>query len=163
MDEIIIAAFVIIMVAAFVLPIAVNKRRTRKQEQSGRDRILGFARDNNLSLDHAEVWRNRYFLGLDSASGKLVYSGDIHGEVHAVLDLGEARSAGIHEDSRRVGRDNSKVIDRLFLELHMRHGRGNGRVLLYDGDVHTSLQGELDFLEKWKERINSSIRPSKRP
>lgn len=140
------------LIALFVAPLYLHIRKTNRAKAKAVKRLESFAASQGLVFSDTDIWRNRYFLGLDRNKNTLVYTDNMAESAPICIDL-----ASIHR-VRMVGRfhevvsnvEKRKVFDAIELQLIDQDERLAHRLEVYDGDRYSDLDGEAVLAKKWE-------------
>ncbi len=157
MDEIILMAIVVILLAAFSMPLLIHGSKINNKRKKARAALLEFASAHQVSFNEEEIWRNRYFLGIDHSKKILVYCADIFEGKPILIDLMSVHNLQVREISRRVGKEREKVVDKIEMLLSGAFPISPLILEIFDGEVFSNLMGEPLLASRWEKIINSVL------
>lgn len=155
-----ILAISIVGIVAFIVPFFIkhqgNKKTTLKVRQQLNEKLL----ENQLSVQEEEIWRDRYFLGLDKSKNKLIYIQDISKMTLQIIDLEKISTVSIHETSHHVGdkKNGRTIIDSIHLSIQSKDTSKTLTLEVFNSDYFSDLFGEPVFAKRWKEIIEKQLK-----
>ncbi|UJP64240.1 hypothetical protein [Mongoliitalea daihaiensis] len=149
----------VVSLIAFAIPFMIYSNEARKQSVQNAAKLESFLQSQHLQVAAKEIWRDRYFLGLDLNQEKLAYTKDIKNFEPTVIHLSEISHVSRQEVSRVIGTGKSqrKVIDALYLNLFTSSGILLVSIEIYDGEVFSDLSGEPVLLTKWEKLLKDQL------
>lgn len=158
--DIITLSFALISLVAFVIPFYLNSKKSKKEKKQKESILEDYLKSQNLNLDQKELWRDQYFLGLDSNQRKLVYIQNLKEFQPELINLDEINHVSQHEVSRMIGSEKNprKVLDELHLYLIGKSGKVKASLEIYNGEIFSDLSGEPVLIQKWEALIKEKIR-----
>ncbi|MCC5938013.1 MAG: hypothetical protein JJU34_12095 [Lunatimonas sp.] len=153
------------LIALFVVPLYLHIRKTNRAKARAIKRLEGFAASQGLVFSDTEIWRNRYFLGLDRSKNILIYTNNLKESAPICIELGSILRVSMieryHEVVTKV--EKRKVFDSIELHLITQDGRVAYRLEVYDGNRYSDLDGEAVLGRKWEQllqQLHKSPNPS---
>ncbi|WP_035805644.1 hypothetical protein [Lunatimonas lonarensis] len=145
-------AIAAVLIALFITPLYLHVRKTNRSKADALRRLHDFASSKGWLLTNSEIWRNRYFIGLDEMNLGLVYSNDIGDHSAIAVPLSEIQRVRVIERSHRVSinTEKRKVIDAIDLQLIGKDGNVLHELEIYDGNRYSDLDGESVLVGKWE-------------
>ncbi|MFC4872814.1 hypothetical protein [Negadavirga shengliensis] len=158
--DIISLSIAVILIAAFILPLYLHISKAKKRETRATKLLEDFAKSQGLEIQVKDLWRSRYFVGLDRNKAKLLYSDDIALSSPVLIDLYTISRVKIGEVSHKVVNqvESRKVIDRLDLILLDKNGDTANVLEFYDGNRFSDLNGETILIKKWETYLEDITR-----
>lgn len=158
--DIVTLSFAMLCLIAFVIPFYLNSKKSKKEKLQKETKLEEYLRSQNLKLDQREMWRNQYFIGLDSNQRKLVYIQNLKDFQPLLLNLDEINHVAQHEVSRMIGTEKNqrKVLDELYLHLIGKNGKVKASLEIYNGEIFSDLSGEPVLIQKWEAVIKEELR-----
>jgi hypothetical protein len=154
------------IVAIIALPFFLHHLIKRKKEMKFLNDIITLAKSENATISQKEFWRERYAIGIDDTSKKLLYiNKHKEKEEKTVVDLSKVEKCRIVTASRSVKtpNGNNTIIDRLELVFTFNRSDVPEKVLeFYDCTEFMTTDGELPLIEKWQGVVNSNLKTSKK-
>lgn len=152
----------LVVIVLFVTPLYVHVRRTKQKKANALQRLEEFSGTQGWKLTEYEIWRSRYFLGIDAAKRGLVYIENIVDGTPIAVDLGEIERVRLVERSHEVGSsaEKRKIIDAIELQLIGSNGQVAHRLEVYDGERYSDLDGEAVLAKKWETHIRRLLKES---
>jgi hypothetical protein len=143
----------VFLILAFAAPIIFQVFKNRKLKNRMLQDFAGQFHQKGLETGLIETWRNRYILGLDKGSSRLLYWNDFEKEFKEVPLIG-VREIDIHLLYHEVRKE--KITDLMQLVFHMR-GFEKISMEIYNGCRFSDLQGEFPLAEKWRELLRERL------
>lgn len=150
--DIISLTIAVILIAAFILPLYLHISKVKNREVRATKLLEDFAKSQELEIQVKDLWRSKYFIGLDRNKAKLLYSDDIALSSPVVIDLRTITRVKIAEVSHKVVNqlESRKIIDRLDMVLLDKSGNTANILEFYDGNRFSDLNGETILIKKWE-------------
>lgn len=151
----------IIALAFFFVPVIyyeyIKKRSTKKITAFFKEEAL----KRNIQLTQSDVWRDRYGIGVDSNTHKLIYfKKNKDQDEFLVIDLKEIKKCRISKEDKRVKTEkgNLSITTKVALLCeHVRSASMDITLELYKGDKDNSVRDEIALAEKWSKILNSKF------
>jgi hypothetical protein len=151
----------VILISAFVLPVALSGREYRKKKKRFLMDLSLLMEQQNLRLTHYDICGS-FIIGMDESSNILAfYKKEKSKEIFRLIKFSEISECKIIVVSRDISTKSKhyNAIDRIELSLFP-VDKGKPPILLeiYNSEYDSlTLTGELQVAEKWKQIINSKI------
>lgn len=157
--DIITLAISAVAMIAFALPFYFASRKINKKKVLALKQIEDFIQSQNLTIQIRDIWRNQYFIGLDTVKGVLVYCEHLDNSSPVLIDLKKINQVAIEEAAHVVGNmtNSHKVLDKLTLSMTDEHNRKIQGLEFYDGDKYSDLNGEAVLIKKWELLIREQV------
>ncbi len=145
---------------AFILPFYFAGRNVNKKKALAMKQIADFAKSQNLTFSIQDIWRNQYFIGLDTTKGVLIYCENLSNTSPVVIELKKINHVTIDETAHVVTNmtNSNKVVDKLSLFIFDNRNRIVQDLEFYDGDRYSDLNGEAVLIKKWEILIREQIK-----
>jgi hypothetical protein len=148
-----------VLFLAFAAPFYYNARKSKKNREFQVQVFQQNALEKRLNIVNQDSWRERYFIGLDSAKRKVLY---IHfQEVPTIIeiDLSKVISIELHEKSHEVGSGNGKrkITDNLDLIFHFKNKESSESLEFYDGEKYSDMEGEIPLTRTWCSLLKANL------
>jgi hypothetical protein len=158
----------IVLIIAFIAPIYLHIRHRNLQMSRSLAEIEKFIQKHGLNLTRKEHWRDRYYIGLDSKNGKLLYTSDMLTTPPSLLDLRQVGRIILEEHFHyvQIRKEKTKVLDSIHLQLLGKEGQELHRLECYDGNKFSDLSGEAMLAKQWIKVIEEALgaeSPTKSP
>ncbi|MFO7823403.1 MAG: hypothetical protein R6V72_05650 [Cyclobacterium sp.] len=157
--DIITLSMAMVAIIAFIMPFYLNNKKEKARVALAEKLLADFEKNQQLHIQVKDLWRNKYFIGMDPKKGKLIYSEDIHSCSPVLIDLLLINNVRIKEESHKVASPTSsrKVIDKLELLFYSEKAELVHTIEFYDGETFSDLLGETILIKKWETEIIASI------
>ncbi|SHN27489.1 hypothetical protein SAMN04488057_115126 [Cyclobacterium lianum] len=157
--DIITLSMAMVAIVAFIMPFYLNHKKEKARITLAKKLLAEFTRNLNLEIEKKDLWRKKYFIGLDPEKGQLVYSSDFSSDSPIQIDLYQVSQVKIKENSRKIVTATSarKIIDKLDLEFYSQGGLLIHSLEFYDGEIFSDLLGETILIKKWEMEITSCM------
>ncbi len=141
----------LVLSIAFASPFYYNHKKNKKNKELQTELLLKIARENGLVLTHSEFWRERYSIGLDSTSKKVLYIQFREIPKILAIDLAKVKSIELQERNHEVGSgsEKRKVIDNLDLTFYFKNQETGLTLEFFNGDIFSDMEGELPLVKNW--------------
>lgn len=155
-------AMALVVIVLFVTPLYLHVQRTKKKKANALQRLEEFSGTHGWKLTEYEIWRSRYFLGIDAVNLGLVYIEEIAAGTPISVDLREIDRVRMIERSHEIvsSTEKRKIIDAIELQLIGSNGQVAHRLEVYDGDRYSDLDGEAVLAKKWETQISKLLKES---
>ncbi|MCH7411695.1 hypothetical protein MM239_20075 [Belliella sp. DSM 111904] len=156
--DILTLSIAILAIIGFAIPFIYQYNKSKRKKSSAMDEINDFVKSHGLNLSSMDFWRGKYFIGLDTATKKLVYANWNSGFQAKLIDLEKYVQTNIHEDVRLVGSgsDKRKVVDSITLGITIPKSKLQYQLEFYDAELFSDLVGEGVLVRKWDKLIKAS-------
>ncbi|NHE59813.1 hypothetical protein [Cyclobacterium plantarum] len=153
--DIITLSMAMVAIIAFIMPFYINNKKVKAKVALAEKLLADFAKNQQLNIQVKDLWRNKYFIGIDPQKGKLIYSEDINSCLPVLIDLHLIGHVRIKEESHKVVSPTStrKVIDKLELSFYSEKAELFHNIEFYDGEKFSDLLGETILIKKWENEI----------
>lgn len=148
-----------ITIIAFAIPFIRYSRKHKNQASEKLTKLKNFLQSNQLDLKVNETWRDRYFLGIDSARKKLIYVQNLVDFEPQIINLEEVLHVSKHEVFRLVGTEKNqrKVLDELHLHLIGKNNKIKASLEVYNGEVFSDVSGEPVLIQKLESLLKEHL------
>lgn len=152
----VIMAFVLMSI--IISPFLLHYLSQKKKEAKLSNELSRLAKSENAMLTQKEFWRQRYAIGIDESSKKILY---VNKEQGTVIKLSEVAKCRINAVSRNAKTKNSNVtiIEKLDLIFTFHKSvKPEMTLQFYDSDEFFSTDNERVLIEKWLGVIKSNLK-----
>lgn len=149
----------IVSMIAFAFPFVIYSKKITKENIQKSTKLEEFIKSQQLNVTVKELWRDRYFVGMDLHQRKLVYVQNLQEFQPIVIQLDDINHVAKHEASRMLGsgKNQRKIIDELHLQLVGKSGKLKASLEIYNGEIFSDLSGEPVLIEKLENILKSHI------
>jgi hypothetical protein len=147
---------VLLVVIPLVIPSYIKKVKTGRLK----NRLTSKAESERLQMSEMDVWDNIYQIGIDTESGKLIYSNTRQNKgAFEIIDLrgvSKCRSVSLNSDQKDPYGDHSPAY-RLYLILTYTDPSKGEKVLeFYNNASFSPNDHEMANIQKWVAIISSN-------
>ncbi|MBW3468084.1 hypothetical protein [Arthrospiribacter ruber] len=147
----------LLLIAAFIAPLYVYTKRVKEKNRFLIQNQLAQAKNLGFELLEYEMWRGRYFLGIDQSRQYLLFNPEMGTSELEVIALSKINSTGVSQEVRTLisGKEKVIIIDKIGIEL-----KGSDKstyVEVFDRTYYSDLNGEKVIAQKWLGIIKNAI------
>jgi hypothetical protein len=159
------AIIVLGIVALLTLPFIFYKLYKKTKDMKFHKEFISIAERDKLIFSKKELWNNRYAIGIDNNSQKLLYANKQNGKIEGILiDLSDVEKCRIANLNRTFKNQSGKsnISDRLELIFTFRNqGLPEKALEFYDSTEFMPTEDDLSFIENWSQLVNATINTSR--
>src|SRR5690606_3927059 len=151
----------LISVGVFALPFVLTVRGRRKKKNRLVKSLNHLAAGQNTTLGQKEFCGN-YVIGMDRENNFVFFQKTIKKELQPpqMVDLSQIKACKILNQANNV--KGERIIEKLGLQFQpIKNDRPEIYLEFYHHEQSYQVQGELQSLENWSQRINDSLRELK--
>lgn len=152
----------IIALATFAIPIAWYQISEKMKEKKLHSDLNQYAQQENITLTSEEVWGDKYALGVDKNSRKLLYLKHTEdGDQKEIIDLSEVQNCKVSNGTKTVREASGKknILTSINLLFHYRNsGKSASSLEVYDDANGRALTYEISIANKLARAIRPLLR-----
>lgn len=150
-----------VALAFFFVPIAWYQISQKLKTKKIANDLFQFAKEQNAELTEHEVWDNRYAIGLDQKTKKLLYlKNDQDKEARVFVDLSVIDNCKVVNGTKNIrgAKGNMSITNNIRLQLHYRKpGKAPDMLEIFNGENGKTLTSEISIANKWSKSITSLL------
>ncbi|MCH6235164.1 hypothetical protein [Cognataquiflexum rubidum] len=151
----------LVIIALITSPFVIYKRKQSHKIKAQKLFMEQMESGSNLKFDHADSWRDLYYIGLDTGKKALVYVKFEPEKTAHQIDLSWATDIQLVKIERAVEIDGkpANVIDRLSLKIEISNEKKGAKILeFYDCDQFSDNMGEWPLIQKWEKLLKPIVK-----
>lgn len=156
---------VLVIIALIVLPFVFNSLYKKRKDLKFQKDFIDMAEKEKIIFFHKELWNNRYAVGIDNNSRKLLYIKRQNNTVeHVMIDLSEVEKCRIAYFNKTAKNQDGKnnISDRIELIFtFLKPGSTEKAIEFYNNAEFMPAENDQSLAEKWLQLINSNLNINK--
>jgi hypothetical protein len=153
------------IIALIALPFFINYLYKKNKELKFMKYFMNLADGEKAKFSQKEFWNNRYAIGIDNNSKKIIYANKQKDKTEGIIiDLSEVEKCRIVNINRTIKNQygKSNISDRLELVFTFYNSDKPEKVLeFYDSKEFMPTTDDLSIIENWLSIVNLNLKNSR--